>query len=156
MFKESKSVLAALAMVLTFSSCSGKKGAVGDPKQQLTDYIAKSFSVKSEADRKDLAVYLTGDAKRRLLLWSDEQFREAFIDSKRKFIRLAFYDVKTPNKVETNITYELTYQDSNSPKGAKITNRKLCMLTKEGEAWLIREVKNIKETVEYENEMSLP
>ena len=55
-----------------------------------------------------------------------------------------------------NITYELAYVDQSRGSGAKITNKKLCQMKLESGKWVINDVHNIKELVEYQNEMSLP
>jgi len=127
-----------------------------DPKKRLTEYISKSFAVKGAEDRKGLAEYLAGDARTRMTDWSDEQFRQAFIDSKRQFIKLAFREIKTLSPKEMNITYELTYLDQGKGHDAKVTNKKLCQMSLEKGKWFITDVRNIKELVEYRNEMSLP
>jgi hypothetical protein len=135
-------------------ACTGGPRLEGDPKKRLNDYISYSFAVKSPQDRQQLASYLTGDAKRRLLAWSDDQFREAFVDTKRQFLKLAFRDVRAVSPSEVNITYELTYLDQRKDHEAKVTNRKLCQLVQEQGNWFINDVHNIKELVEYKNEMS--
>lgn len=150
--------IVSLVFCLVFASiyaCSGKKGST-DAKEQLTEYISRSFSVTSISDRKNLEALLTGDAKNRLAAWTDDQFKEAFIDSKRKFGKLTFRENKPLNENEVNITYELTYEDFDRENEAKITNRKMATLIRREGVWLIREVVNIRELVEFNQEMSLP
>jgi hypothetical protein len=89
--------LSLLSGLLVFSACSQfsqNSQEASEPKRRLSDYISKSFAVSSEADRAQLLTYLTGDAKTRLAAWSDEQFRQAFIDSKRQFQKLLIREVK--------------------------------------------------------------
>jgi hypothetical protein len=168
-FKKYRSFLAgitygALALTLCLSSaCSFNhhSDANGnDPKKVIQEYISRSFAVKSASDREALLALLTRDAKNRLSAWSDDQFREAFIDSKRQFVKLAFTESKSESPVETSITYELSYVDQsrgqNKGNDAKITQKKLAQLVKEQDHWLISDVRNIKELVEYKDEMSLP
>lgn len=145
-----------LFLAAAASACSSGTRSAHDPKQTLTEYISKSFAVREAADRKDLAEYLTGDAKNRLFAWSDEQFSEAFVESKRQFVKLAFHEVKSPTPQQAHITYELTYMDSRKGADMKVTNKKLCQLIQQNGRWYISEVKNIKELIEYRNEMSLP
>jgi hypothetical protein len=137
-----------------------------DPKQRLNDYISRSFSVKGPGDRKALLEYLTGDAKTRLEAWSDDQFQQAFVDSKREFVKLAFKEVKPVSPTEVDITYEITYVAQGAPSAdpaskvaptkKKITNKKLATLVQDQGKWQISGVQNIKELVEFGNEMSLP
>ena len=146
----------ALVTALAITSCTKNEAGMDDPRRQLTDYISKSFAVRTLDDRRDLMDHLGGEAKSRLTAWSDEQFREAFIDSKKQFIKLAIQETKRLSQEEVNITYELTYLDQSKGRDAKVTNKKLAQLKREQGRWLIGEVRNIKELVEYRNEMSLP
>ena len=143
------------------SYCSQNQEYSGDPKGRLTEYISKSFSVKSVSDRNGLMTYLTADVKSRFASWSDDQFREAFVEAKREFLNLMFLEVKTTSPSEIQITYQLVYMDKGKGRDgkiheAKVTNKKLCQMTLSQGEWLISDVRNIKELVEYQNEMSLP
>jgi hypothetical protein len=155
------SSVVALILGANLVSCTKYSSQTEDPKRRLTEYISRSFSVKSPEDKTQLLNYLTGEVKDRLSSWSDDQFREAFLDSKREFLKLSFREVKSISDHETQITYELSYMDSGKPKEgqrhpSKVTNKKLCRLVLEQNKWFITEVKNIKELVEYQNELSLP
>lgn len=160
MFKLSRNaVLAALFCVLT--GCTFSLDPSKDPKRSLSDYISQSFAIKNVEDRATLLNFMTGEVKTRLGGWSDDQFREAFIDSKREFIKLSFREVKEVSATEVQITYELIYLDhgkSQNPKKheAKVTNKKLCQLELVKGKWLIANVRNLKELIEFQNELSLP
>ena len=145
----------ALGVVLAAAGCNGARQSPDDPKHRLNEYISKSFGVKGVDDRNALASFLTGQAKIRLYAWSDEQFRQAFVDSKRQFIKLVFTETKPVSADEVSITYELSYIDQGRGHDAKVTNRKLAQMVRENGKWMIRDVSNIKEMVEYRNEMSL-
>lgn len=148
-------VIVSLGMVIAVAGCNGAKQGPEDPKHRLNEYISKSFGVKGVEDRNALASFLTGQAKIRLYAWSDDQFRQAFVDSKRQFIKLAFTEIKPISADEVSITYELSYIDQGRGHDAKVTNRKLAQMVRENGKWMIRDVSNIKEMVEYRNEMSL-
>lgn len=150
---KSAAVLLALASV---TACTAGREGSGDPKRRLEEYISRSFAVKGVEDREVLSGYLTGQAKTRLMAWSDDQFRQAFIDSKRQFVKLAPMEVKQVSPSEVSITYELTYLDQGRGHDAKVTNKKLCQMVLDQGRWMVKEVNNIKELVEYRNEMSLP
>jgi hypothetical protein len=64
--------------------------------------------------------------------------------------------VKAQSNTETNLTYELTYIDKTKGSDARVTNKRMCEMVLENGTWQIREVHNIKELIEYKNEMSLP
>ncbi len=160
-FRKTASFLVMLQMAVLSASCTPQPKGADDPKGRLNDYISHSFAVKSVDDRKALASFLTGDARARIEGWSDEQFRQAFIDSKRQFIKLAFKESKNVSPDEVSITYEITFDTRyNDPQGkptdARITNRKLAQMVRKEGKWYVTDVKNIRELVEYKNELSLP
>ncbi|MBI4925573.1 MAG: hypothetical protein HY843_06575 [Bdellovibrio sp.] len=147
-----------ICLVLTFwiSACTEKKEEPNSPQSRLKEYISKSFDTKTGEDRNVLMNYLTGQAKIRLSSWTHEQFRQAFIETKRKFIKLSFVEAKNLSPKEINITYELSYLDESKGKNAKIINKKSCQMIEEGGKWYISDVRNIKELIEYQNELTLP
>ncbi|HLD99222.1 MAG TPA: hypothetical protein VJB59_03120 [Bdellovibrionota bacterium] len=156
MYNRNGIILALVATFALMSACTRDSGNSNDPKRRLTDYISKSFAVNGIQDRDELMRYMTGEAKTRLAAWSDEQFKEAFIDSKRKFLKLVFTETKQPSPGEFHITYELTYLDQGKGHDAKVSNKKLCQMVLDKGSWVIKDVRSIKELVEYQNEMSLP
>jgi hypothetical protein len=161
MFKNKIGTWIFLGTILLACSCTQFRGEAGDPKKRLTAYISKSFSIKDVEERKELMAYLSGDVKTRLERWSDEQFREAFLELKREFLKLSFKEVKLISPSEAEITYEVSFIEQGNAKNsgkheAKITNKKLCRMIMEKGQWYISEVRNIKELVEYKDELSLP
>ncbi len=146
---------AALLGALSLSACTQDAKNSNDPKQRLTDYIATSFSVRDTSDRTKLTDYLTGGAKNRLVAWSEDQFRQAFVDTKREFVKLAIREVKPVSANRTDITYELTYLDQGKGPDARVTTKRMSEMSLENGKWLIREVKNIKELIEYKNEITI-
>jgi hypothetical protein len=152
MFKK----LMALSALALLSACTQGTDMGSDPKRVLNDYISRSFQVHSVSDKQVLLGYLTREAKARLAAWSDEQFQEAFIDNKRQFVKLVFTESKAISPAEQEITYELSYVDQGKGHDAKITQKKLAEMTLEQGKWQISDVRNLKELVEYKNEMALP
>ncbi len=150
------SVTVALVLSVFFYGCSLRRAGSGDPKSRLQDYISQSFSVSGLEDRDVLLRFLTGSAKTRLAAWSEAQFRSAFLDNKRQFVRLVFSEVKNLSPAEVNITYELTYLDQSKGHDAKVTHKKVASLSRTRDQWFISEVRNMKELIEYNNEMALP
>lgn len=149
----------AAVATLVFTACSGGGGNGTDPKGVLADYISLSFSAQAPSDRGRMLQLLTHEAKSRLEAWSDAQFHLAFIEKKRKFVKLAYLEVKARGERETSITYELTYRDMKKTSDVLVTQRKLARLSRESGAntpWKIAEVRNVRELIEFENEMSLP
>lgn len=148
-------IVLSLSCALWMSGCSKGPEQSGDPKKRLSDYISTSFSVRDVNDREKLEAYLIGGAKNRLASWSDEQFRQAFVETKREFVRLSVREVKPVNANRTDITYELTYVDQGKGADARVTTKRMCEMSFENGNWFIREVKNIKELIEYKNEISI-
>ncbi|MEO5969390.1 MAG: hypothetical protein ABIQ95_05645 [Bdellovibrionia bacterium] len=155
------SVFLILFSASQFACTKSSKLDATDPKGVLTAYISKSFAVKGVEDRTELASYMTGDVKARLASWSEDQFRAAFVDSKREFIKLSFREAKDISAHEVQITYELSFFDHGKNKNgqsreSKVTDKKLCQMTLVDGKWYISDVRNIKELVEFKNELSLP
>lgn len=158
--------LGLLLALLAVAGCTDRRSSDADPRKRVTDYISKSFAIREESDREGLLEQLTGDAKYRLAAWSDEQFKAAFIDSKRTFVNLQFHEIKQVTDSRYDITYDLVYWDGGrSPEKtdsaqdealAKVTQRKLAQVVNDRGRWLISDVRSIKELVEYKGEMSLP
>lgn len=149
-------ILSGLFFGIVLTGCNSQEEVPNDPKKVLTAYISKSFDVKSPTEKQELVNFLAKDAKARLSAWSDDQFREAFIETKREFVKLVFTESKTRTPNDTDITYELTYIDQGKAAGSKVTQKKLAHLIQDQGKWLISDVQSIKELVEYKNEMSLP
>lgn len=142
------------------SSCTTNSERRSEGAQgALQEYVSVSFQAKSLADRDRLLSLLTGEAKTRFAAWSPDQFTQAFINTRREFIKLLILEEKRASENEANITYEVSYVDygrADGNQGAQVTNKKLCHLIKEQGKWLIVEMRNIKELVEYRNEMTFP
>jgi hypothetical protein len=141
-------------------ACTKDQG-IKIPQAQLEAYIAKSFSVRSLADRSVLASYLTDQVKDRLAAWSDTQFEEVFVGSQRELLRLLIKEVKKTSAEEVEITYELSFLEhskmhQNQLHEARIVNKKLCRMLFQNGKWLIADVKSLKELIEYEGGIALP
>ena len=145
-----------LGVFFLVSGCSSQRKSGSDPKSRLQDYMSQSFAITGPQDRDALSRFLIGPAKTRLAAWSDEQFRSAFLDNKRQFVKLVFSEVRNLSPKDVNITYELTYLDQSKGHDAKVTHKKMAQLTQDREQWYIAEVRNMKELIEYKNEMALP
>jgi len=150
-----KKIMVAIILTLV-SGCVNQRISTGDPKQRIVDYINKSFAIKNISDRSQLESFLTGEAQTRMKAWSEAQFYRAFIESKREFGKLTFKETKEVNETEINVVYELSYVDQNRGHDAKVTQKKMATLVKKEGLWLIENVRNLKETVEFRNELALP
>ncbi len=141
--------------------CTSRFNGVGDPQQRLKEYISRTFSIRSESDKEILLSYLTGEVKARLENWSKEQFRDAFIETKREFIKLTIRELRQISDQEVEITYELKYDESGGQSQghssrATITTKKLCQMSLVQGKWMISQVKNIRELLEFKDEITFP
>jgi hypothetical protein len=143
--------------LLVIAACTSVKDGPGSlsARSTVSNYIAKTFQVRSVADKAALEEYLTGEARQRLNAWNDEQFLVAFSDSKRKFEKLQFREVEALNENEVNVTYELTFVERKDRESRTTTKKMAHVVLRDGR-WLIENVRNIKLLVEYQDEMSLP
>ena len=138
-----------------FVACTSKdKDAT--PIDVLKKYIETSFNAKGLDDKHKMEDLLTGDTKVRFVSWSDEQFVRAFVETHRKFESLKVLENKKVSDQETALTYELSFQEGEGDKKAKISQRKLCVIVLEESLWKIKEVRSIRESIEYLKELSLP
>jgi len=126
------------------------------PTKVLESYIQISFNAKSLDDKKKMEDLLTGDTRTRLEAWSDEQFLKAFVETEKKFKGLKVLESKKVSDDEVALTYELSYLEGPKDKSALVTQRKLCSIVRQDSAWKIKEVRSIRESIEYLKELSLP
>ena len=148
-----KTLLAIL--ILALPGCTDLSSDVS-PAKVLENYIRISFSATSLEDKKKMEEMLTGDTKARLLSWSDEQFSKAFLSAPKKFQGLKILENNKVSDQEVAITYELSFEEGAQDKVTRTTQRKLCAIVKEDGAWKIKEVRSIRESIEYIKEFSLP
>ena len=148
-------ILTLVLLMTGLSSCT-RESDDSSPNKVLESYIQISFAAATAQDKKRMEELLTGDTKARLSSWSDDQFTKAFIETKKKFQGLKVLETKKVNEQEVALTYELSYQEGPQDKLALVTQRKLCTITHEADGWKIKEVRSIRESIEYLKELSLP
>jgi hypothetical protein len=99
---------------------------------------------------------LTGDTLSRLMSWSDDQFAKAFLESPKRFQGLRILENRKVSEQEVALTYELSFEEGPKDNLAQITQKKLCSVIKVDGAWKIKEVRSIRESIEYLKEFTLP
>ncbi len=147
--------MVATAVILLQGACTNQV-VDNTPTKVLESYIKISFNAQNLEDKKHMEDLLTGETKKRLLSWSDEQFIKAFIEAKKKFQGIKILENKKVNDQEVALTYELSYQEGPQDKTAQVTQRKLCNIVEEDGSWRIKEVRSIRESIEYLKEFTLP
>jgi hypothetical protein len=151
-----KSVLGVFLLLLTVAACTRTPTGESTPMRVLETYIKISFAARGLEDKNRMEELLTGDTRKRLSAWSDEQFTKAFLESKKRFLGLKILESKKVSEEEVALTYELSFQEGTPEKAVNVTQKKLCSVVKEGEVWRIKEVRSIRESLEYLYEFSLP
>lgn len=144
-----------LIVSLTVVAACSKGGAKNSPQTTLSEYISRTFAAKSAADRSRLLELTSGEARAMLESLSEAEFSESFVGHKREFLSLKIRDERKLGEDRFSITYELAYNDTAAESKGKVTNKKHALFTKQGETWLISEVRNIKTFIEHQNEMSI-
>jgi hypothetical protein len=147
--------LAVVAMLAALSGCTKTPGDLS-PAKVLENYIKISFSLSGVQDRKRMEELLTGDTLGRLMSWSDDQFAKAFLESPKRFQGLKILENRKVSEQEVALTYELSFEEGPKDNLAQITQKKLCSVIKVDGAWKIKEVRSIRESIEYMKEFTLP
>jgi hypothetical protein len=149
--------IASLAL-MALASCTQQSPDEDTPRVALQDYVSKSFSVTAATDKAAMLTRLTGRARALLEAWTDDEFKSEFVDKKKTFIKLQIEGVKFLTTDTANVTYELVYLDHTKgrDRDTKVTHRRLAELIKSEGRWQITNVRNIKELIEFRDEMSLP
>jgi hypothetical protein len=151
-----KNILGAWCLIAFLGACTTTPAGESTPTKVLETYIKVSFGARGLEDKKRMEELLTGDTRNRLIAWSDDQFTKAFVDSRKRFMGLKILESKKVSEEEVALTYELSFQEGVPQKAANITQKKLCAVVREGDVWKIKEVRSIRESIEYLNEFSLP
>ena len=135
-------------------SCSKGTGK-NSPQNTLSEYVSRTFATKAPADKSRLLELTSGQAREMLDRLTDAEFQDSFVGHKREFLSLKIRDERKLGEDRYSITYELAYSDAGTESKGKVTNKKHALFVKEGEQWLISEVRNIKTSIEHQNEMSI-
>jgi hypothetical protein len=140
---------------------------LAQPQARLTEYVSRTFAIRTPEDRSKLVELMTGKVKERMLAWSREEFKAFFLDRQREMLKFLIKDVKEISPTETQVTYELIFTEKAkaiSEPGvltdrwieSKITHRRLAQLVLEGGQWFIADVRNVRELIEFKGEMAIP
>jgi hypothetical protein len=142
-------------LLLAGTACT-RDSEESTPVKTLEQYVRTSFQATGIQDKRVMESLLTGDTRSRLEAWNDEQFQRAFVDQKKTFKELKILENRKVSPQEVILVYELSYHQGPQDKGVKITQRKLGTLVREQADWKIKEVRSIRESIEYLEELSLP
>ena len=147
--------LGVMILFLLSGACT-RDSEESTPVRTLEQYVRTSFQATGIQDKRVMEGLLTGDTRSRLEAWNDEQFQRAFVEQKKIFKELKILENRKVSPQEVILVYELSYQQGPQEKGVRITQRKLGTLVREQADWKIKEVRSIRESIEYLEELSLP
>ncbi len=150
-----KQAVGMVAVMAVLWGCTKTPGE-SSPAKVLENYIKISFSLSGAQDRKRMEELLTGDTLARLMSWSDDQFMKAFLESPKRFQGLKILENRKVSDQEVALTYELSFEEGPKENLAQITQKKLCSVIKVDGLWKIKEVRSIRESIEYLKEFTLP
>ena len=156
----SRNIFVFLLLAALMSGCTKSSQKLDAPEKVLSEYVARSFAMKSLDDRDKLAQLSTGQVKGELQKLDTATLQRYFVNSKKTFVSLKIRDERKLSPDRVSITYELTYMNdipktSNFPESRdKVTNRKHAIFVRENGGWLISEVRNEKTYIEHQNALS--
>jgi hypothetical protein len=134
-------------VLLSVAGCKGSKDRAASPEETLRDYIARSFVIKSEADKSKLLELSTGEVKQALDSLSSDDFKKYFIDSKRELKSLKVRDDRVLGDGRRVVTYEMEYVDTAKDAKNAILVKKQAIFEHAAERWLISSVQTGKTLV---------
>ena len=132
-------------------SCT-RKTLDKSPQNTLSDYVTQTFAIQSSSDKQKLLEFTTGEVRKTLDNLDSNEFVRNFIEQKKQFISLKIKEERRLSENRRSITYEISYL--NQISNARITIKKLALFEKQGEKWLVSEVKNVKTFIDHQNELS--
>ena len=142
--------------LLTLMACTKKQELSGadSPERALTNYVQTFFTMEKLADREKLNAYLSGEASKRIGEWSEAEFELQITQNKKKFSSLKVFDQKFFRDDQANLTYEIEYVETGT--GAKVVQKKIALMKKEGEQWKIRDARNLSQLIEFPETETTP
>lgn len=148
-------LIVSLAVMGLFTACTKKidSGAVS-PEKTLTAYVQVFFAMEAPADRLKLNDFLTGESLKRTAEWSEADFHQQVVENKKKFSKLKILDQKLFGEDQANLTYEIEYVEAKT--GAKVLQKKLALMKKEGDQWKIRDARNLSQLIEFPETEVMP
>lgn len=142
--------------LVAFYGCSKKSGEGSSvtPEKTLSTYVQTFFAMENLSDRQKLGEFLTGEAAKRMSQWSEQDFNFQVTGNKKKFSKLKIIDQRFFGEDQANLTYEIEYTEVKT--GAKVSQKKLALLKKEGDQWRIRDARNLSQFIEFPETEAIP
>jgi hypothetical protein len=147
--------LLAVALFLTgcTSQCGGNRGNLS-PEQVVEGYLDVALNMTEVSQRDKLLDYTTGNLKAAIEAATPETIKTAYVDRKYKIISYSVVERRDRTPRETEITFQLTYNDlgpeGKDPANApKVTTENTVSVVREKGAWLIKDVLGNKTAIDF-------
>jgi hypothetical protein len=164
----SRKAIAAAVFLFVLGGCTGGMEKES-PQKTLSEYVSRTFGLKSPADLAPLKGLTTGTARQDLdkLEKNEDLFHKTFVDEKNEFVSLKIRDERNLADGRVSVTYEITYVNRNpeakvedadgneqvkAAASDKITVKKHAIFVLENGKWLVSEVQNLKTFVDHGDE----
>jgi hypothetical protein len=144
---------ACLFLVTGCTKMCGTNRAEMSAEQIVEAYLDLALNMKSVDQRDQLLELTTGSLGAAISGASEEAIQKAYVDRKYNLKKYSLIERRDRTPRETEITYELTYNELNGeadPNGAPlVTTENTVAVVKEKGAWFIRDVLGNKTSIEF-------
>ena len=147
-----------LALLVLFSGCTkicSKSHRDMSPEEVVEAYLNTALNMASLEEKETLLELTTDSLKADIAGASDKNIREAYIDRHYRVQRYSVVQRRDRTPRETEITFELQFQDFGKNKDQKdaaiptTTVEKTVSVVRENQLWLISKVVGNKTSIEF-------
>ncbi len=146
-------LLTGLVLTGCTSQCGSNRGNLS-PEQVVEGYLDVALNMTEVAQRDRLIEFTTGNLKAAIEAAAPETIKTAYVDRKYKIISYSVVERRDRTPRETEITFQLTYNDL-GPEGKdpsvapKVTTENTVSVVREKGAWLIKDVLGNKTAIDF-------
>jgi len=145
-------------MLLVMSGCTRMCGVSHrdmSPEQVVEAYLNIAFNMTSPVEKENLMRYTTGNLKAAIAGADEETVRKAYIERRYKVLKYAVVERRDRTPKETQITFQLTYNDMGDDKNIaadaapKVTTENSLLMVREDARWLIKDIIGAKTSIDF-------
>lgn len=146
-------ILTGLVLTGCTSQCGSNRGSLS-PEQVVEGYLDVALNMTEVSQRERLLEFTTGNLKNAIDSATPETIKTAYVDRKYKIISYSVVERRDRTPRETEITFQLTYNDL-GPEGRdptvapKVTTENTVAVVREKGAWLIKDVLGNKTAIDF-------
>lgn len=148
-------VMCALVLTGCTSMCGTSRGNL-TPEQVVEGYLDTALNMKEVSERDKLIEYTTGNLRAAIESAPPETIKTAYVDRKYKILNYSVVERRDRTPRETEITFQLTYNDlgadaqaAASKDAPKVTTENTVSVVREKGAWLIKDVMGNKTAIDF-------